>query len=251
MQMPTLPHPTRCHRRRAKAGFTLVELVTAILTLGVRAAVAPPRCADLQGRAREATVCGVFGAVNAASALGKAAALANSLSCAAGAGTNAALEGNAIALNFCFPQALGILNTGILDAANLGSDYKWLVRRHQRRPRRWRHVGADQPERCHHAGQLLGPLHLGGLRYHPAGDCSRYQRLLTAPRFTAPSRPRNATAHSAGKPRNTALPARLSSRGAVPRSEECRIRAPAAIERVRLGATRRSPETSNQQIRNP
>ena len=127
MQMPTLPHPTRCHRRRAQAGFTLVELVTVILILGVLAAVAMPRYSDLQRSARASKVRGVFGAVKAASALVKVTALTDGVSCAAGTGTNVSLEGKTIALNFCHAQALGVFGTGIFAAANVDSDDNWVV----------------------------------------------------------------------------------------------------------------------------
>ena len=113
---------------RAQAGFTLVELITVILILGILAAVALPRYADLQGKAREAKVKGVLGSVKSASGLIKATALANGLSCGTASVTGGVtLEGTAIDLNHCYGQALGALTTGILGAANISAADNWVV----------------------------------------------------------------------------------------------------------------------------
>jgi len=54
---------------RKEKGFTLIELVMVIVILGVLAAFALPRFADLGGDARSATVEGAAGAVASAAAI--------------------------------------------------------------------------------------------------------------------------------------------------------------------------------------
>jgi MSHA pilin protein MshA len=105
---------SRMHPRQA--GFTLVELVTVILILGVLAAVALPRYADLQGSARKAKVEAVAGSIKAAAGLAKAQAVATGVSCAAATSGSVTLEDAPIGLNHCYPKATA---DDILTAANV------------------------------------------------------------------------------------------------------------------------------------
>lgn len=58
--------------RKSSAGFTLIELMSVIVILGVLAATAVPKFVDLSGAAKGAAVEGVAGALASASSLNHA-----------------------------------------------------------------------------------------------------------------------------------------------------------------------------------
>ena len=83
--------------KKQQTGFTLIELVIVIVILGLLAATALPRFADLTGDAREASLRGIEGAVRSASAIVHAQALVDGVATGA---NSVNLEGtNVLTLN--------------------------------------------------------------------------------------------------------------------------------------------------------
>jgi MSHA pilin protein MshA len=65
---------------RRQAGFTLIELITVIVILGILSAFALPRFAGLESQARSASLDGLGGSVRSGAALAHAVWLANGTS---------------------------------------------------------------------------------------------------------------------------------------------------------------------------
>ena len=102
---------------RKQKGFTLIELVMVIVILGILAAFALPRFADLGGDARSATLEGASGSVKSAAAIAHSAWLADGNSPA-----TVALEGSpsvAMSANG-YPDAT---TTGIGEASQIIDDF--------------------------------------------------------------------------------------------------------------------------------
>jgi MSHA pilin protein MshA len=99
--------------KNQQSGFTLIELIMVIVILGILAAFALPKFADLSGDARLSAMQGALGAVKSASAISHSYALAKN-----SAGT-ITLEGANITMVNKYPAPTAL---GIVVAAQLSSN---------------------------------------------------------------------------------------------------------------------------------
>lgn len=105
-------------KAQAQGGFTLIELIVVIVILGILAATALPKFANLSGDARFASVNAAKGAMTSASAIVHGKILVNPSAVDSTANT-ITVENAAIEVSNGYPKAS---SGGIMSAAGLSSD---------------------------------------------------------------------------------------------------------------------------------
>jgi MSHA pilin protein MshA len=99
-------------KNTAQAGFTLIELIVVIVILGILAATALPKFADMSGDARSAAMQGIRGNLSSAAALAHAQAVVKGQTGATGSVT---MEGQNVTLAYGYPTIASILVAANVD----------------------------------------------------------------------------------------------------------------------------------------